>query len=285
MIIDAHTHIFPEPVAEKALKTVIDGTKGELDAYTDGTFKGLLASMNNAEIDSSVVLPIATDPRHSDGILQWIRNLLGLSSRLIFFGSVHPADPAFKRVIAEIKKMGLQGFKFHPAYQGFPADSKAAYRVYEEVLKNDLIIHFHAGRDRSIPGSDYTSVERFANITADFRGSKLILAHAGGDGEWDKVLDLMGDRKCYFDISFVLEDMIVNEHAKQLYLQNEDYFIFGTDSPWRDQKKYVSLIKNSKFLSEEQKNKLFSTNLLKLIKVDPPVYMDPVSSSRVPYPG
>ena len=75
----------------------------------------------------------------------------------------------------------------------------------------------------------------------------------------------MGGRKCYYDISFVLEDMMTSDHARQLYLQNEDYFLFGTDSPWRDQKKYVDLIRKSDFLSEQQKSKLFSENLLSLI--------------------
>jgi predicted TIM-barrel fold metal-dependent hydrolase len=61
--------------------------------------------------------------------------------------------------------------------------------------------------------------------------------------------------------------MKLNKYAKQLYRQNEDYFIFGTDSPWRDQKKYVDLIRNSSFLNQEQKDKIFYKNILKLIKL------------------
>ena len=51
------------------------------------------------------------------------------------------------------------------------------------------------------------------------------------------------------------------------FKQNEDYFFFGTDSPWREQKKYVDLIKNSDSLNQEQKEKLFYKNILKLIKI------------------
>lgn len=46
MIIDAHTHIYPDRVAHRALRTVIGNTGGHLDAFTDGTRDGLLASMN-----------------------------------------------------------------------------------------------------------------------------------------------------------------------------------------------------------------------------------------------
>jgi uncharacterized protein len=267
MIIDAHTHIYPDDVAAKALRTVIDNTNGQLNACTEGTLDSLLGSMDRAGVDFSIVLPIATDPRHGNGILEWIRQSMDRSPRLIFFGSVHPYDPEFKSVIAQMKELGIQGIKLHPAYQGFPVDSTDVYRTYEEVLKNDMVLHFHAGRDRSLPESDYTSVERFSRFLRDFQGSKVILAHAGGDGEFDKVLGLLGDYRCYYDVSFVLEDMVGNEHARELYRRNEEYFIFGTDSPWRDQARYVQLIRDSEFLSEEQKAKLFHRTIRKLIDI------------------
>lgn len=267
MIIDAHTHIYPNLVAEKAIRTIIGNANGVLGAYTDGTYNNLLASMDDAGIDISIVLAVATTPEQGKGILRWSKQMINLSPRIIFFGSVHPYDPDFKSVIKEIKELGIQGIKFHPAYQHFPADAKEAYQVYDEALKNDLILYFHSGFDLSMPESVNASIEKFANVLKDFGGSKIILAHAGGIGEWDKILDLFSYIKCYYDTSFVLEDLITNEHAKELYRKNEDYFIFGTDSPWRDQSKYVNLIKNSSFFSQEQKDKIFYKNILKMIKI------------------
>jgi uncharacterized protein len=268
MIIDAHTHIYPDAVAEKALKTVITNIKGKLSAYTNGTLDGLVASMDAAGIDRSIVLPIATDPRHGNGILEWIRQEIQRSSRLIFFGSVHPFDPEHRSIVEQMRDFGIQGIKLHPAYQDFPADSKEMYSLYEFILKNDMVLYFHAGHDPSLPESDYSSVERFSRLVNDFQGSKIVLAHAGGYREWDKVLELLGGKTCYYDIAFVLEDMAQSNHAKELFRSNEDYFIFGTDSPWRDQSQYVELIRNSTFLSEEQKSKLLYKNILKLIRID-----------------
>lgn len=267
MIIDAHTHIYPDNVAEKAVKTIIENTKGRLDSYTDGTFNSLLASMDRAGVDLSIVLTVATNSEQGSGILHWIKQIMNRSPRVIYFGSAHPYDPNFKNIIKELKELGIQGLKFHPSYQGFPADSKEAYQVYDEALSNDLILYFHSGFDISMPECDYTSVERFSNILNDFRSSRIILAHGGGDGEWAKILDLLGDKKCYYDMAFVLEKMKLDQHARELYRQNEDYFIFGTDSPWREQKKYVDLIRGADFLSQEQKDKIFYKNVLKLIKI------------------
>lgn len=267
MIIDAHTHIFPDSVAEKAISTIVQNTNGNLDTYTDGTFNSLLSSMNEAGIDYSIVLPVATSLRQGNSILQWIKTMAPLSDRLIFFGTVHPLDPDFKTTIKEIKAAGFQGIKFHPGYQNFPADSAEALKAYGEALANDLILHFHSGFDPSLPECDYTSVERFAGILKVFSGSKIILAHAGGMDEWQKVTDLLGNRGCYFDIAFVLEKMRENDTARELYRQNEDYFLFGTDSPWCDQKKYVKLIQDSETLTKEQKDKMFFKNILKLINI------------------
>jgi predicted TIM-barrel fold metal-dependent hydrolase len=134
-------------------------------------------------------------------------------------------------------------------------------------LKHNLVMYFHSGVDPSIPGCDYTSIERFANLLKDFKGSKIVLAHGGGYGEWNKVMDLLSDKQCYFDVAFVLESMNRSHDARELFRQNEDYFLFGSDSPWRDQKRYVELIRNSDTLTQEQKEKLFYKNIQKLIRI------------------
>ena len=267
MIIDAHTHIYPDLVAKKAIRTVISNIKGKLDAHTSGTYDSLKESMDAAGVDVSVVLPVATSPGQSSGILQWVKELAPRSPRIIFFGSVHPEDPDFPGCIKQMKEFGLQGIKFHPGYQGFAVDSKAAYAVYEAALKHDMVMYFHSGYDPSLPGCDFTSVERYAAFLKEFRGSKVVLAHGGGFGEWNKVMDLLGDKECFFDVAFVLENMERCRDAKELYRQNEDYFLFGSDSPWREQKRYVEIIRNSTALTPEQKEKLFYKNAHKLIRV------------------
>lgn len=267
MIIDAHTHIYPDSVAARAISTIIENGNGRVEYFTDGTMSGLLASMETAGIDYSVVLPVATSPGQSGGILQWIRSIGPASGRLIFFGSVHPLDPGYKNIIKEMKAAGIQGIKFHPGYQNFPGDSPEALRLYEEILNNGLILHFHSGFDPSLPECDYTSVERFGNIIRALPGSKIILAHAGGMYEWQKVMDNLAGRGCFFDIAFVLEMMEADKTARELYRQSEDYFLFGTDSPWCEQKNYVELIRNSPTLSPEQKDKIFCRNILKLVKI------------------
>lgn len=265
MIIDAHAHIYPDAVAGKAIGTIIGKGEGRVEHHSDGTYDGLRESMERAGIDYSVVLPVATGMGQGENILQWIRRIAPLSNRFIFFGSVHPHDPECINTIKKIRDEGLRGIKFHPGYQGFKADSAEAFRVYEEAAKNDLVLHFHSGLDPSLRDCDDTSIERFGNVIRSFAGAKIVLAHAGGMDEWQKVMDNLSGRGCYFDIAFVLDKMKSSDTARELYRQNEDYFLFGTDTPWCDQERYVRLVRESETLTPEQKEKMFFRNILKLI--------------------
>lgn len=59
MIIDFHTHCYPDKVAPKALHNLY--YNNGVAAHSDGTLNGLWESMAKAGINLSVVLPIATN--------------------------------------------------------------------------------------------------------------------------------------------------------------------------------------------------------------------------------
>ena len=66
MIIDFHTHSFPDQSAEKTIKIL--EAKGGSKAFTDGTRLGLVNSMKAAGIDCSIVLPVLTKPEQFKSI-------------------------------------------------------------------------------------------------------------------------------------------------------------------------------------------------------------------------
>jgi len=65
-MIDFHTHIFPEKIVKKTL--AILEANCETVPYTDGTAAGLQTSSEEAGIDCSVILPVATKPEQFDSI-------------------------------------------------------------------------------------------------------------------------------------------------------------------------------------------------------------------------
>ena len=58
MIIDFHTHIFPEKIAGRTLDYLKEICQTE--PYTDGTAKDLIRSQKEAGVDISVALPAVT---------------------------------------------------------------------------------------------------------------------------------------------------------------------------------------------------------------------------------
>ena len=60
MVIDIHTHTFPDKLAAPTIRKLQGACHTR--AFTDATNAGLAASMARAGIDCSVVLPVATNP-------------------------------------------------------------------------------------------------------------------------------------------------------------------------------------------------------------------------------
>ena len=66
MIIDFHTHIFPEKIATSTIGLL--EKRCNIKASTNGMIDGLLDSMERCGIDISVILPVATKASQFENI-------------------------------------------------------------------------------------------------------------------------------------------------------------------------------------------------------------------------
>jgi predicted TIM-barrel fold metal-dependent hydrolase len=87
-IIDFHTHAFPDNVAGHAILALEKA--GDVKAKHAGRVESLLAAMDAAGVEKSVLLTIATKPSQFQAILDWCTGVA--SERIIPFPSVHPED-------------------------------------------------------------------------------------------------------------------------------------------------------------------------------------------------
>lgn len=87
MIIDVHTHIFPEKIAESAVKSLAD--RSGLTPYHNGRLEELLKLMEEGGVDYSVIQSIATNPRQNIKVNDFAISLLKVPG-IIPFGSIHP---------------------------------------------------------------------------------------------------------------------------------------------------------------------------------------------------
>ena len=73
MVIDFHTHIFPERIAERTIATL--SKMGGISPYSDGTADGLVSSMERSGVDISVVLPVLTSPSQFDSVIRFAEEI------------------------------------------------------------------------------------------------------------------------------------------------------------------------------------------------------------------
>ena len=138
MIIDIHTHVFPDHLAERAVATLSAVSK--VPAHSDGTCEGLRYSQQAAGIDLSVIAPIATKPSQARAINAWAAGVNREYDDLICFGSIHPGQQDWQEEIARLVADGIRGVKFHPDYQDFFVDEPRLLPIYRALADARLIV-------------------------------------------------------------------------------------------------------------------------------------------------
>lgn len=232
-IIDFHTHAFPDSLAPKAI-TALEAETDDVHACLNGTIGALLESMDRANIMTSVIANIATKPGQFEPILQWSQEIA--SERIVPFPSVHPADPDLRGRVARIHEAGFKGIKLHPYYQGFTLDDEAVYPLYDEIERRNLILLSHTGFDIAYPRDRIADPVRVRRVLDAFPDLRLVCSHLGAWEDWDEVERHLIGRPIYLEISYSLNTLPAARAGELLLAHPKDRLLFGTDSPWEDQK-------------------------------------------------
>ena len=138
MIIDFHTHIFPDEQAA----AVLNKTAQMFNVPTFGaaTADDLLCRMDTCEISRAVIHMVAPHPSHVAPTNTWLINLK--QNRFIKFGTLHPAQTNVNDEISRLRDHGVQGIKFQPDIQQFfPDDAELMYPLYEAISLAGLESH------------------------------------------------------------------------------------------------------------------------------------------------
>lgn len=280
MIIDFHTHTFPDAMAAKTVG-ILQQKSGTIP-FSDGTVKGLSFRAKSAGVDLSIVLPVITNPASTLKINRFAatQNESAKETGVFSFGGMHPDTPDVKCAIKEIRDLGLKGIKIHPAYQQTPLNDIKYKRIVGYAEEAGLIVVSHGGLDIGVDGS-WSSPQMAAELIEDVKPERLVLAHMGGWEQWQDVKNFLCGKKVYLDTAFCAVDFayrkdfpaekqkpVLNEKdfTEIIKLHGADKILFGTDSPWGDEKTQVDFI-NGLDLTEAEKSAIFCDNAKKLLGI------------------
>lgn len=263
--IDFHTHIFPDKIAKQAVEALA-AESGEYRPVTDGTLSALVASMDKAGISRSLVANIATKPAQMTPILEFCKQIK--SDRIHPLISFHPGnDPDdVEDVFGQAQREGIYGVKLHPMYQRFTIESKHMYGFYELMASFGLYVMFHTGFDIAFPENNQADVEKVRKIANWFKDLTIVCTHVGGWRQWDRIECLRGCDNVYTETSMTLSEMSDDDFVKHLSVFSEDRVLFGSDSPWTDQKEQLDRTLGLK-LSDQRKEKLLFSNAARLLRL------------------
>lgn len=260
MIIDFHTHMFPDKIAKGTIDFLANVCK--TSPHTDGTYEGLKKETENSGVSISVALPIVTKPKQFRSINEFASHYL--EGNIISFGSIHPETEDYKGQLREIKALGMKGIKLHPDYQEVYFNDIRYKRIVDYASELGLIVSVHAGRDPKCPDDVHCTPQMSAELIDDVHPESLVLAHMGGNEQWDEVEEYLVGKKVYFDTGVVLNKMPEEQFLRIVHDHGADKILFATDSPWAGQKEFIRIM-NEMNLTEEERQKIYYKNACQLL--------------------
>ncbi|MGN0465754.1 MAG: amidohydrolase family protein [Lachnospiraceae bacterium] len=280
MIIDFHTHTFPEKISIKVMDKLSKVSGAIPD--TTGSIPALVESMKNAKIDYSINLPVMTSPNQvvsvNTGLIESKQSML--ESGIITFGGMHPDFIDYKAELKRLKREGIVGIKLHPAYQNMDLDDIRMMRIIASASELGLIVLIHAGYDIGIYDHNYSSVAHILKVLKEVQPEKFVLAHMGNWAFWNEVESDLAGAPVWLDSSFSIGPINQRQDGgvypyNNVVLEDEDFLrltrkhgidkvLFATDCPWQGQKKYVERFQNIGLTKEEQ-HLFFAENAVKLL--------------------
>ena len=159
------------------------------------------------------------------------------------------------------------GVKIHPSWHScYPYDEKYT-RFWEYADQNGLTVLTHSWNpDVPNRSQKYSDPFFFEKIIEKYRDTRIILAHAGGRGEYlYRVIELLERHKdLYVDFAGdIFTPGLIEEYVRRI---GSERLLFGTDMPWIDIRFYIADLIAADISSTDKAN-IFGLNAIKLFNI------------------
>ena len=256
-IVDAHCHIYPDKIAEKA--AIGTGNFYSLQPSLDGKISTLLEHGEKAGIDHFIVQSVATTPKQVSSINNFIATSVAESNgKMTGLGTLHPDSEDIEADVNEVIRLGLKGVKLHPDIQNFKVDDYRMLKIYE-LCEGKLPILMHAGDCRF----DNSNPNRLMPVLDIYKDLTLIGAHFGGWSIWeDATKKLHKYENLYVDCSSTLYAVSAEKAKELISVYGADRVLFGTDYPLWDPEDEVARFMEID-LTDKQRDDILYNNAAK----------------------
>ena len=260
--IDAHCHVYPEKIVEKAVHGI--GEFYSIPMCYDGRIETLLKKGKEYGVNHHIIFSVATKPSQTASINNFIAETCkAYPDKFTGLGTLHPDSEDIEGDVRHIIELGLKGVKLHPDFQKFALDDEKCDAIYK-ACRGKLPILIHAGDKRY----DFSNPLRLKPVLEKYPDLIIIGAHLSGYSVWDEVeKTLIGYPNLFVDCSSTLA-FITPEKAKRIIdAFGVDKVLFATDFPMWDIGEELNRF-DKLGLTEKEKELIFYKNACKLFKLD-----------------
>lgn len=258
-IIDAHAHIFPDKIADKAVGSI--GDYYGITMACAGTCEDLIEHGKEINVVKYIVNSTATKVEQVQPINSFIAEACKKHDCFIGLGTIHPDVEDVEVEVSRIINLGLKGIKLHPDFQDFNIDDESVMKIYR-AAEGKLPILIHMGDENRTSSRP----KRLAKVLDMFKGLVVIAAHLGGYSMWDESMDCLVGRDVYFDTSSSLAFVDKNKVKDIISKHGAQRILFGTDYPMWTHKEELERF-NKLELDDNEKEMILYSNACKLFNI------------------
>ena len=260
-IIDAHCHIYPDKIAQKASDST--GNFYQIPSLLDGKISTLLEHGKKAGIEHFIVQSVATTPKQVSSINNFIAQSVAESNgKFTGLGTLHPDSEDIEADFNEIIDLGLKGVKLHPDIQKFKIDDYRMLKIYE-LCEGKLPILIHTGDNRY----DYSNPNRMMPILDIYKNLTVIGAHFGGWSIWEEATKKMSKYpNFYVDCSSSFYALTFEKARELIMTYGTKKVLFGTDYPmWEPETELIKFMQID--LTDEERQDILYNNAANLFNI------------------
>ena len=257
-IIDAHCHIYPDKIAEKASEST--GHFYDLPASLDGKISTLIEHGKKAGIEHFIVQSVATTPKQVSSINNFIAEAVASSNgHFTGLGTLHPDSENMEADVNEILALGLKGVKLHPDIQKIAIDDPKMHTIYK-LCEGKLPMLLHTGDYRY----DFSNPNRMMPILEQYPDLLVIGAHFGGWSVWEEATEKLSKYDNFLvDCSSSLYAISPQKAKELIHTYGVKRVLFGTDYPlWKPEIELERFMQIE--LTDEEREDIFYNNAAKL---------------------
>ena len=262
MIIDAHTHVWPDKIAEIALGgNRVPG----LEARGDGTVGGLTRDMGDSGVDISCCLAIANEARHLDSVNRFVAGIADETH--IPFGTVH-VDASVEDNLASLERHGIKAVKIHPLFQRFALDDKRLWEILE-AFGSDYAVITHVGEGGDAFTNSLSSPRMIRDVARQFPDLRLMACHFGGYKILDDAEEMLAGADVVLETSWPPSLATLRpERVRDLIRKHgAERIVFGSDWPMTSPAEEIRAIEGLG-LSDDETKLVLGGSLARVLRLD-----------------